>query len=120
MILPQSCAAFDWLHSFVPFRVPRSSRQMTILGLRRTSLFGETPFAMTVLQMAAKYSAECFVVNRHYLPTVVQLPRRNMNTTQWNKRSTRNIFHVVAWTSPLFPTKTRFDVGMVVCVQSHG
>ena len=37
---------------------------MTIFGLRRTSLLGKTPFAMTVLQMAA-YRVNNVVVQRY-------------------------------------------------------
>ena len=38
---------FAPMHSFVPQRSPRCSLYMTIIQLLRTSLIGETPFAMT-------------------------------------------------------------------------
>ena len=64
-ILPQYCAAFDGLHSFVHLRVTRDSWQMMLFRSLCTSLLGKMPFAMTIFanccqaRLTTLYSAVC-------------------------------------------------------------
>ena len=98
-ILPQYYAAFNGLHSFVHLRAPKGSQQVTLFRPLRTSLLGKTPFVMTDLangrlaRVTTWYSAVCLC----FEPLLIQRSAgRRVYVTQWDYRSTRNIFQVVA------------------------
>ena len=104
-ILPQYYVAVGGLHSFVHLRAQWGSQQMTYFQLLRTSLLGKTPFAMTIhangrlARVTMWYSGVCLC----FEPLLIQRSAgRRMYVTQWDYRSTQNIFVVVDRSSPAF------------------
>ena len=104
-ILPHYYGAVGGLHSFVHLRALQGSWQMTLFQPLRTSLLGKTPFAMTIhangslARVTMWYRGMCLC----FEPLLIQRSAgRCVYMTQWDYRSTKNIFVVVDHSSPAF------------------
>ena len=105
-ILPQYYATFNGLHSFVHLRAPRGSQQMThfrplyVCFSARCQL--QWRFLAKILLEWHLCAAPCAFILSPCLPSAMELPGRHVYVTQWDYRSTQNIFLVMASSSPAF------------------